>query len=87
MDVKIALNCIWAEVARYNEDSRVREAWQSLNTFVLAAQPTNSSSHDMPSYVDVVQAVRDIREGVFDEVTFSDGVKFAYKCIARHFGH
>ena len=47
MDVKIALNCLWAEVARYNENSRVREAWQTLNTFVLAQQPTNNARDEI----------------------------------------
>jgi hypothetical protein len=31
MDKKTALNCLWAEVARYNQDSRVRDAWHVLN--------------------------------------------------------
>jgi hypothetical protein len=28
------MNCLWAEVARYNENSRVREAWQTLKAAV-----------------------------------------------------
>jgi hypothetical protein len=44
MDVEVAINCLWAEVARYNENSRVREAWQTLKTAVLAQQTTNKQS-------------------------------------------
>jgi hypothetical protein len=44
MTIENALNCLWAEVARYNPDSRVREAWQTLESFVLAQQTHNSEN-------------------------------------------
>lgn len=34
MNIDTAMNCLWAEVARYNDDSRVREAWQTLKAAV-----------------------------------------------------
>ena len=44
MDIKTAMNCLWAEVARYNKDSRVREAWQTLNTAVSELSAHNKQS-------------------------------------------
>ena len=36
MDVKTAMNCIWAEVARYNENSRVRDSWQTIKDYMYS---------------------------------------------------
>ena len=43
MNIDTAMNCLWAEVARYNEDSRVREAWQTLKTAVSEQTAHNSA--------------------------------------------
>ena len=45
MDVETAMNCLWAEVARYNENSRVREAWQTLKAAVEIDNSAQQPQH------------------------------------------
>ena len=87
MNIDTAMNCLWAEVARYNEDSRVREAWQTLKSEVLGQPAHNSSSHEMPSLEEVISGICCVDRHLPIGDAFNSGIERCYNYIARHFGH
>jgi len=82
MKIETALNCLWAEVARYNPDSSVREAWHTLNTELLAQQSISSARNELCAYIDNLPLDKLSAAGWHSTVTILQEIRYRLSPIA-----